>query len=82
MYNLSLLSSDLPRLKNLIEKQQNLAKKPIMDTDSMDTAHVLSSVEQRTHNPLVRSSNLCDPTTKNLIFSTERVGFFVLSIIM
>ena len=29
------------------------AKTPIMDTDSMDTPHVFSSVEQRTHNPLL-----------------------------
>ena len=33
----SRLLEDFPSLKNLIEKQQNLAKIPIMDTDSMDT---------------------------------------------
>ena len=36
-------------LKKLIENQQNMAKIPIMDTDSMDTHHGLSSVEQRTY---------------------------------
>ena len=33
----SRLLEDFPILKKLIEKQQNIAKIPIMDTDSMDT---------------------------------------------
>jgi len=33
----SRLLEDFPSLKKLIEKQQNIAKIPIMDTDSMDT---------------------------------------------
>ncbi len=45
-----------------------------MDTDSMDTGSVLSTVEQRTHNPLVRGSNPCGPTVIKPRFTT---GFCV-----
>lgn len=37
-FKTSRLLSDFPSLRKLIEKQQNIAKIPIMDTDSMDTA--------------------------------------------
>ena len=37
-FKTSRLLTDFPSLKKLIEKQQNIAKIPIMDTDSMDTA--------------------------------------------
>ena len=37
-FKTSRLLSNFPSLKKLIEKQQNIAKIPIMDTDSMDTS--------------------------------------------
>ena len=37
-FKTSRLLADFPSLRKLIEKQQNIAKIPIMDTDSMDTA--------------------------------------------
>jgi len=39
-FKTSRLLTDFPSLKKLIEKQQNIAKIPIMDTDSMDTAGI------------------------------------------
>jgi len=36
-FKTSRLLGDFPSLKKLIEKQQNMAKIPIIDTDSMDT---------------------------------------------
>ncbi len=36
-FKTSRLLTDFPSLRKLIEKEQNIAKIPIMDTDSMDT---------------------------------------------
>ncbi len=42
-FKTSRLLADFPSMKKLIKKQQNIAKIPIMDTDSMDTRALLSS---------------------------------------
>jgi integrase len=42
-FKTSRLLVDFPSLKKLIKKRQNMAKIPIMDTDSMDTRALLSS---------------------------------------
>ena len=42
-FKTSRLLADFPSLRKLIEKQQNIAKIPIMETDSMDTSALLSS---------------------------------------
>ncbi len=42
-FKTSRLLADFPSLKKLIKNEQNIAKIPIMDTDSMDTRALQSS---------------------------------------
>ncbi len=61
VFHISFISLEIYKTTKLLtqpfEKQHNMANLPIMDTDSMDTRHGLSTIRQRTHNPLVRDSN-------------------------